>query len=449
MKFAQLCCTGSVLAGLIMSFSVVAPVHAQNWDFGARAGDSISSQTERVLKLSFEQRGRYETRSGQAFGRDPDLSTGLYRTRLGLTVTPASWIKFSAMVQDARAPWYGPGAPNTVRDQADLQESYFELFPDSKRGFGMAAGRRMVNYGEARLIGSPQWSNLSRTFDHARVYYRLPKGQLEFLVVSPVKIRIGEFNRPALGDRIWGMYNTFPDVFPVGLVDVYVLRHDQNRPGGFTGGRTADGTDRVRVTTFGGRMAGPVAMGVKFSLEGAVQTGEVGSAKHRAGAWFSGLSRRWKVHGKSLDVSGEYKYASGTSDPANPNRVSTFDQLYPANHDKFGHQDLFGWRNIHNLRSVESLSVTKSVSLNFMYNNSWLASARDGLYSGQGKSIARSAAGTAGRHIGQETDVFCTWKYKHLQFGAGYGYLFKGEFIRKTTPGVNPSYAYVFHTYSF
>jgi hypothetical protein len=36
-----------------------------------------------------------------------------------------------------------------------------------------------------------------------------------------------------------------------------------------------------------------------------------------------------------------------------------------------------------------------------------------------------------------------------LLFGAGAGYLFKGEFVRNTTPGVNSMYSYLFSTYSF
>jgi len=86
--------------------------------------------------------------------------------------------------------------------------------------------------------------------------------------------------------------------------------------------------------------------------------------------------------------------------------------------------------------------------VNFMYNNFWLASARDSLYNGSGKSIATSANGSAGRHVGQETDVFVTFKWRHFQTGAGYGYVYPGTFLLKTTPGVAPTYVYIFHTYS-
>jgi hypothetical protein len=84
-----------------------------------------------------------------------------------------------------------------------------------------------------------------------------------------------------------------------------------------------------------------------------------------------------------------------------------------------------------------------------MYDSFWIASERDALYSGSGKALARSPAGDAGRHVGEEADVFGTYKYRHLTIGAGYGHLFAGEFIRKTTPGFGPTYIYVFHTYGF
>jgi len=272
--------------------------------------------------------------------------------------------------------------------------------------------------------------------------------RLEFLAVSPVKVRIGEFNVPVPGDRVWGTYNSFPNFYKSELAEIYVLRRDQNRPGGFTGGSTRDGTDKIGITTYGFRLAGPIAHGVKYSVEGALQRGKVGPADHAAGAWFAGLSRQWTLAGRSLNAGGEYKFASGTANPADPRRSATFDQLYSANHDKFGHQDLLGWRNIHNLRSQVSFGLTKSLAINFMYDSFWLANVKDGLYNGQGRQIARSATGAAGRHVGQEADLFGTYKYGRFLFGAGYGHFFPGEFIRKATPGIGPTYLYIFHTYT-
>jgi hypothetical protein len=106
--------------------------------------------------------------------------------------------------------------------------------------------------GRGRLIGDSQWTNTSRSYDTARLYYRLPGARIEVLMVSVVKILADKFNVPDLGDRVWGTYDTFTQIIPKGTVDFYVLRHDQNRPGGFTG------IGNLGTNTLGGRAEGPL-----------------------------------------------------------------------------------------------------------------------------------------------------------------------------------------------
>lgn len=427
---------------LVPVFFVLSVCLAQDsWDPGKDLSRRILQASGERLKINFEFRSRLETRTGVGFGRDANLENPLFRTRIGAQFKASRWLKIVALGQDSRAPYYGGPAPNSARDTIDLQEGYLEFFSESKRGFGAIAGRQMVSLGEGRIIGVPQWGNTSRAYDTGRLYYRLPRARLEFLLVSIVKVRPDEYNRPVLGDRVWGVYNSFPAVLRKGLADVYALRHDQNGPGGFTG------PGRLGVNTLGGRLTGPLPGAFKYSVEAAGQNGKVGTQQHRAFAWFSNLSHRIDLPW-ALDLSIEYKYASGTKDPQG-SRSSTFDQLYAANHDKFGHADLFGWRNIHNLRSLNTAHIGKTLALNVMYNNSWLASARDALYNGQGRPLARSPQGAAGRHIGQEIDLFATHQWSGFQFGAGFAHLFAGEFLRKTTPGVNTRYLYIFQSYSF
>jgi hypothetical protein len=393
------------------------------------------------LRFTFEFRTRLETRTGVGFGLKPDLENPLFRTRIGVEYKLVPWLKLSAMGQDARAPLYGTPAPATARDTMDLQEGYLEFFPDEKTGFGAVVGRRMVSYGEGRLIGIPQWVNTSRTYDGAQLYYRLPRTRLEVLMLSMVKILPDDFNRPELGDRLWGTYDSFPGLIPKGLAEFYVLRREQNRPGGFTG------TGTLGVTTFGGRATGPLRAGFNYSLEAAGQTGHVSLQRQRGYAWFSSLSRRVAL-GRPVDLSIEYKYASGSRDPKS-SANGTFDQLYAANHDKFGHEDLFGWRNIHNLRSLDTIQLYKGWALNEMYNNIWLVSTRDSLYDGQGRPIVTDSTGASGRHVAQELDSYGTYSRGGFVFGAGFAHLFTGEFLRKTTPGVNTRYLYIFQSYSF
>ena len=392
------------------------------------------------VHFTLEFRTRLEARTGVGFGKSPDLQNPLFRTRIGAEYKPVRWLKISAMGQDSRAPYYGAPAPTSARDTMDLHEGYLEFMPDTI-GAGASVGRRMVTYGEGRLIGVPQWVNTSRTYDGAQLYYRTPRARIEVLMLSVVKIRPDEFNRPVLGDRLWGTYDSFPGLIPKGVVEFYALRREQNRPGGFTGAGT------LGVSTFGGRGAGPLPYRFKYSVETAVQSGHVGPQSQRAYAWFSNLSRTVTL-GRPVDLSVEYKFASGSDNPKG-DRNGTFDQLYAANHDKFGHEDLFGWRNIHNLRSLETLHLAKAFALNMMYDNVWLASVVDSLYNGQGQPIVTDSKGLSGRHVGQELDGYATYTYRGFVFGAGFGHLFAGAYLDKTTPGLNTRYLYLFQSYSF
>jgi hypothetical protein len=73
---------------------------------------------------------------------------------------------------------------------------------------------------------------------------------------------------------------------------------------------------------------------------------------------------------------------------------------------------------------------------------------KDAIYNTGSRAIARSTTGTAGRHVGQEADLYGVYRYKHFTFGGGYGRFIAGEFVRNATRGVSPHYLYIFHTYS-
>ena len=401
---------------------------------------SLREATHNIFGLTFEERTRWEERDGVNFGKDVNQQDMLSRLRIGAQIQPAGWLQFNVMGQDARTAFYGGVAPNTMRDTIDLQEAYVQFLGNRRTGFGASFGRQMLNYGETRLIGVPQWSNVARTYDNGRLYYRTSKSRLEVLLVSPVKIASDQFNQPDLGERIWGTYNTFTRVWHGASVDLYALRHSQNRIGGWSGKGT------LGTNNFGGRFYGPLPKGFVYSLEGVWQTGHLGLLDQRAFAWYSGLSRPLTILRRRLDLSAEYKLASGTR--YGDTRSGTFDQLSPANHDKFGHEDLFGWRNLKTFKTLETYNLTKALALNLMYSNEWLYSASDALYNSQGKSIAVSTKGLAGTHVGQELDTFATYKYGGHLFGAGFGHFFKGQFVETATQHINPRYFYVFQQYT-
>ena len=62
-----------------------------------------------------------------------------------------------------------------------------------------------------------------------------------------------------------------------------------------------------------------------------------------------------------------------------------------------------------------------------------LASARDAWYWCSGKPMRRDPSGHAGRKLGSEVDIICTWGIgRNLELMAGYGHFFPGTFIGNT-----------------
>src|SRR5690349_239345 len=120
MKRQEFISVGFFARSLVVVSLGLPAMNAQWWDPGASLPGLFSNAAEGKLKMSFEFRTRYEDRAGVTFGKDPEQNPLLIRTRLGMSYQPVSWIRFWGMVQDARAPLWGPNAPNTVRDHADL-----------------------------------------------------------------------------------------------------------------------------------------------------------------------------------------------------------------------------------------------------------------------------------------------------------------------------------------
>ena len=421
---------------------LASPAAAQFFDPGKELNQLLAEKTGKRLQFSFELRQRLEDRTGPAFGRDRDLAADYVRTRFGATVRPRNWIKLSALLQDTRAPGYGLPAPGNVRDPLDLQEGYLELFSPKQVGWGFSLGRQMIGYGDTRLIGSPQWAYTARTWDNARLYHVTRRVRLEALFLSTIQPRGTGFNKPTLGDRIWGTYNTVKDLSRKGSVtDFYLLRHDQNRPGGFTG------IGRLGINIAGSRWAIPLPGSFRVTFEGILQTGHVGPLDHRAAAGVAQVGFKTSILGKPLDLANEYKYASGTNPDSG--RSGTFDQLYPAAHDKLGHVDLIGWKNIHNIRSLNTLSVRKNWSWIFMYNASWLANPRDALYNAQSRAIVRASDGRAGRYVGQEIDIYSNYQVMGFTIAAGIGQFVPGTFVRRSTPGAHSRLLYLSTSYAF
>jgi hypothetical protein len=401
---------------------------------------AVDGQLTPWLQLRGEFRARVEGFSGSGFADNSD-AYWMDRFRLNTTVAPTTSMKFVVQLQDARAFIKTAGSQLVpLRDTLDLRMAYGEFGSTSS----VRVGRQELVFGEQRLLGQLSWANTARSFDGARATLKRNGLQVDVFAASVVTIQPDAFDKSGYGNRLFGAYLSTARIAPKQTLEPYFFWRQSAGVAAELGG-VAD----LHQATTGVRMAGALPSAFDYSTETAFQTGSVGPDTVRA--WAS----HWNV-GRTLTgvrarprLFGEYNYASGDANRMDGTR-GTFDQLYPTGHDKLGLADQVGWRNIHHARAGVELKPSAKWGVNGGYHSWWLASVTDALYSASGAAVARSAAGTAGSHVGQEVDVQAVYTYSpQLQIGGGYAYLIPGEFLINTTPGHAYSYPFVMVTYVF
>jgi hypothetical protein len=171
-RITRYACVFLIACLAISAYAQKAPLQtaALQQDPLQKGADALREASANKLTLHLEERTRWEEKYGVNFGKDLNQQDMLSRLRVGMEYRPTGWLTVSGMGQDARVTFYGKAAPSSLRDTIDLQEA-FVAFATKKSPVSFSAGRRMLNYGETRVIGVPQWSNISRTFDFGRAEF--------------------------------------------------------------------------------------------------------------------------------------------------------------------------------------------------------------------------------------------------------------------------------------
>jgi hypothetical protein len=259
-----------------------------------------------------------------------------------------------------------------------------------------------------------------------------------------VILRQGVFDHHNEGNDLYGLYATMHDVIPHATLDIYEFWHLQ--PGFAIQGLKPGHLDEW---TTGFRFLGALPLNFDYRTEMAYQLGDAGPDKIRSWLGHYALGYTFKEARTKPRLFVEYDYGSGSGN-VKGGTYSTFDPIYPSTHDKLGLADQFGWRNIQDLRFGQEFKLARKWVLASSFHDFWLANAHDALYPTRGSVISQDAAGTDGKHIGEELDVQVIYNpTRQTEFGAGYGHVFTGEFLNKTTKGVDYSYPYMLVEYVF
>jgi hypothetical protein len=400
--------------------------------------DELNKQLPKWLKFSGEFRARVEGFSGGGFKDNASDGYYLNRLRVNLLIQPASWIKLFAQTQDARVAYKNtkPAAP-PFQNTWDLRQGYLELGDAEKGVIAVRTGRQELNFGEQRLIGSADWNNTARSFDAVRATLRPMTGvRVDAFASSVVAQQDGVFDHHKQGDNLHGLYGGLEKLIPNATIEPYTFWRVTN-------------TAHLNEYTTGVRWVGKLPLGFDYGTEMDLQRGDAGTTHISAwaGHWIAGYTvARLKYKPRFLV---EYNYASGDENAKDTTR-GTFDQLYPTGHNKYGLLDQVGWKNIKDLRAGVEMKPAKRWTASAIFHDWYLADPHDAMYNAASGVVARNAAGVLATHIGEELDAQAGVTLNPaMQIAFGFGHLFPGEFLKKSTPGKSYNFPYLMFTYAF
>ncbi len=386
------------------------------------------------LCITAGYRARFEGYSAGGFTEGNSDHYLLTRFRFGLAIQPADWIKTYVELQDATAFFKsGPLLP-PYQSTWDLRRAYVDFGNIQKDPIGLRVGRQDLAFGHLRLVGTAYWRNASRGWDAAMMVINWKLLRLNAWAASPVLSLANGLSHHQPGNNLHGIYSSLQNLIPGSAIEPYILW--RLSPGFKTeGGAPA----KLDEKTIGIHWAGTLSR-FDYDAETAAQAGSIGTDRIRAWAWSAILGYTFRESPLKPRIFVKYDFASGDRNPTD-GRHGTFDQLYPNIHDHHGLADQVAWQNLKSVRAGAKASFRPNWMLAGAYNDWWLASATDAFYSASGVAVARDPLGRSGTHIGREYDAQTSYRYnRHLEFGAGIGYIRSGDFLLRTNHA--PSYVY-------
>ncbi len=390
------------------------------------------------LKFGVEERLRWEGYSNSGFKPGNNDSYLLNRMRVGMIISPVSWLKVIAQTQDARPffqkPPYGP--PNENR--WDLKLAYVQIGNPESSPVSVKVGRQELDFNNTILANS-EWRNQGRSYDAVTTYLHVDRFRAAVFAASVVSPLASGISHHQEGNNIYGVYGAIDRTIPKSAIEPFVLWR-VNPSVAVEDAKVKTGHEDEKA--YGIRLRGREIANFDYRTEVIFERGSVGPNSISAWATTSGAGYRIpKLAWKPRLFTG-YDYASGDKTSKDGVR-NTFDTMYPTAHDRFGITDQFGWQNIVAGRGGVSVEPFRRWSFTAQYLDFWIASATDGIYNTSGGLIARDSTGRSGTHIGDEFDAYTWYEVnREIHVGAGVGHIFPGEFLAKVTKGAAYTYPY-------
>src|SRR3984885_14510020 len=395
------------------------------------------------LSLDGQVRLRTEDFTSYQYTSGNDRVYELTREYGGLTVRPTPYLTAYIQFIDAHA----LGLPvahiaANMRDVFDLRQVYLEFHHKNIR---LYAGRRELRFGSERVVGIRYWTNVSRTWDgfYGKFGDRADKNHVDVFSTSVVTIHPTSLDTHGAGLTFHGVYGTIGSRVPNTVLQPFVLVK------AFPRVNSQQGIYGSEVeTTFGAEMDGHLPAGFDYDIVGDLQRGSYSNDSIHAGASIVKVAHLFDSLPWKPRLGGGHAYATGNP-LRNPNRISTYDQLYPSNHNAFGLFDLFGFQNIKEQRVNLDLGPTKNLWLLVQGEAIGIASRFDGVYN-SGVTVQAPAHGFATNSIGDGFDASAKYVFHdYWAVNTGVGHFFPGSLMSANDHGAPLTYAFFGITYRF
>src|SRR5882762_9046582 len=146
----------------------------------------------------------------------------LLRTFVHVGYDPRPWLNFYAEGRDSRGFWDEPN-PNPDLDTMDLHQAFVRIGNPQLFPFIAKIGRQELSYGDERLIGISDWTNVRRTFDAAKLRYEVEGFWIDAFVSHPVIVWNDHFNESDDQDWFSGVYASTTKLIPWQESEVYFI----------------------------------------------------------------------------------------------------------------------------------------------------------------------------------------------------------------------------------
>jgi len=370
------------------------------------------------------------------------------RSRITVQGDVSKHLRVVVQAQDSRL--FGE-EPTTAADTAglDVHQAYFQAAGIGGIPLALHLGRMVLSYGDQRVLGGLEWSNVARSFDGLRVR----GAAFDHLTVDLfwARLHADPDGARALGDDLLGLYAWW---LQEGLtVDLYGFwlkddggQIDADGDGTAETNRLPGGGD-LSLITLGARVDAAPTKGLHANAELAYQLGDRGALT--VGAWAAHASLDYTLAAPmspKLEVG--YERASGDTDALDDD-WGTFENLFPTNHMHYGFIDFSAWKNMQDIWA--GFGATPVKGLKFLVRAHMLSRVDSGdtFYRASGAPLRPLAAATAtdALAVGKELDVLVKWKaMPGLGVLAGWSFLVTDAFLDDTDANgdaPNPQFGYL------